>query len=127
MDYGFPKNERLKSRTAFAKLFSEGSGAKFYPLRMVITPWSSNSPNGIQAGFSVSKKRFKRAVDRNLIKRHMREAYRLSRVDLPNPEIQFAVLFIYIHHQKSTFAEVEAAMKKCIAHLAKLRQAYTEA
>lgn len=126
MDYGFPKNERLKSRTAFAKLFSEGTAVKFYPLRMVSVAWTSDSSNGIQAGFSVPKRRFKHAVDRNHIKRHMREAYRLTRVELPSSDLQLAVLFIYIHHQKSTITEVDAAMKKCIAHLAKMRQLHTE-
>jgi ribonuclease P protein component len=126
MQYGFPKNERLKSRTAFAKLFSDGESAKHYPVRMVYTPWTSDSANGLQAGFSVSKKRFKRAVDRNHIKRHMREAYRLNRTDLPEFNQKLAVLFIYIHHQKSTFADVEAAMIKCLKHLAKADQAHTE-
>lgn len=127
MQHGFPKIERLKSRTAFAKLFSDGQSAKHYPLRMVYVPWESDSANGLQAGFSVSKKRFKRAVDRNRIKRHMREAYRLNRLQLPELNQKLAVLFIYIHHQKSTFAEVEAAIKLCLNHLAKINQPHTEA
>ena len=126
MQHGFPKNERLKSRTAFAKLFNEGKSVKQFPLRMVYVPWISDSTNGLQAGFSVSKKKFKRAVDRNHIKRHMREAYRLNRLALPEFNQKLAVLFIYIHHQKSTFAEVEAAMKKCLEHLTKVSHTHTE-
>ena len=127
MQHGFPKNERLKSRTAFAKLFSEGKSVKQFPLRMVYVPWISDSTNGLQAGFSVPKKKFKRAVDRNHIKRHMREAYRLNRLALPEFNQKLAVLFIYIHHQKSTFVEVEAAMKRCLEHLSKESHLHTEA
>jgi len=116
----FKKNERLKSLNAFKALFTAGQSGKHFPVRMVYMPWENQDNALIQAGFSVAKKKFKKAVDRNFIKRQMREAYRLNKNELlTDLQHSYAVLFIYLHHQNSPYTEIEAALKKCMIDLAK--------
>lgn len=78
----FSKEERLCSRTLIKGLFSGGSSFFVYPFAVhyQLVP-DSISAYPAQVTFVVSKKRFKRAVDRNLLKRRMREAYRLNKVN----------------------------------------------
>src|ERR1700742_3332466 len=77
--YTFKKEERLCNKRLIDGLFHNGSSFLCYPYRV---QWAfTNEPQQwpAQVVLSVSKKRFKRAVDRNLIKRRMREAYRLHK------------------------------------------------
>jgi ribonuclease P protein component len=75
----FKKEERLCNKKLIDELFHNGSSFLCYPFK---ASWLvTNTPQQVPAQilFSVSKRRFKRAVDRNLIKRRMREAYRLNK------------------------------------------------
>ena len=77
--YTFKKEERLCNKKLIDELFHNGSSFLCYPFK---ASWLvTDTPQAVPAQilFSVSKKRFKRAVDRNLIKRRMREAYRLNK------------------------------------------------
>ncbi len=79
------RNERLKSRKAIEQLFREGlrfslTGFSVHYILTVSTPKSGNS--SLQCGVGVSTRNFKKAVDRNRIKRLIREAYRLQKNDL---------------------------------------------
>ena len=77
----FPRRHRLKSRKEIGRLFSgDGRAVHSYPLRIVYAPAAEASET--QVAFVVPKRRFKRAVDRNRIKRMVREAYRLERAQL---------------------------------------------
>lgn len=81
----FTKEERLCSKRLIDSLFHGGSSFVLYPYRVVLLKRpESEGPEGsaVQCIISVSKRRFKRAVARNLIKRRMREAYRLQKSDL---------------------------------------------
>jgi len=75
----FNKEERLCSRKLIDLLFKDGSSFLLYPYRVsyLFTDTSNDYP--VQVVINASKKRFKRAVDRNLIKRRAREAYRLQK------------------------------------------------
>jgi ribonuclease P protein component len=80
------KNERLKSRKAIEQLFRQGKSFVVTPFKLffVITPGLKDPNNFLQFGVGVSSKNFKRAVDRNRVKRLTREAYRLQKGDLKN-------------------------------------------
>jgi len=79
------KNERLKSRKLIEQLFNEGKKKSFPPFLVyyLVSPLTiHNSPFTIQFGVGVSAKNFKKAVDRNRVKRLTREAYRLQKKKL---------------------------------------------
>ncbi len=105
--YTLSKNEKLKSKKAIEKLFTEGESFVQYPIRVVFIKNESISIN--QVAFSVSKKNFKLAVDRNKIKRLMREAYRLNKHNLESKG--FHLLFIYTHRKIKSFIMIETSIK----------------
>ena len=120
--YTFKKAERLKSRKIIERIFNrEGHSLVTFPILTVWleTPLNSNFP--AQATFSVSKKKFKKAVQRNRIKRLMREAYRLNKSkfyeSLSAKEKQVAVMFVYIAKEEMTFEEIESKMKQGLKRL----------
>src|ERR1043166_5363776 len=78
------KSERLKSRKQIEQLFAEGKNFPMSPFRVYYrtSPFVSGSASNLQFGAAVSAKNFKRAVDRNRIKRLTREAYRLQKNQL---------------------------------------------
>src|SRR5690554_3944348 len=76
-NFTYPKDEKLKSRKQIEKLFLEGKSVAKYPLRLVYLQ-HQNQDEPFQISVSVSKKYFKKAVDRNYFKRTLRETYRLN-------------------------------------------------
>ncbi|MFM8451081.1 MAG: ribonuclease P protein component, partial [Haliscomenobacter sp.] len=81
--FGFPKSERLKSRKEIGTLFKSGSSIGVYPLRAVWKVGQDIEKMGaLQVAVSVPKKKFRRAVDRNRLRRQVRESYRLRRGQL---------------------------------------------
>ena len=76
--YTFKKEERLCNKKLIDELYHNGSSFLCYPFKV---SWllTQSSPQPAQIIFSVAKKRYRRAADRNLIKRRMREAYRLHK------------------------------------------------
>ncbi|MFE3871428.1 ribonuclease P protein component [Flavobacterium sp. ZS1P70] len=79
MNFTYPKNEKLKSKITIGLLFSEGKSVSKYPLRLVYYSGNLGKGQKIKMGVSVSKKYFKKAVDRNYFKRVLRETYRLNK------------------------------------------------
>lgn len=77
--YTFIKEERLCNKKLIDELFHNGSSFLCYPFKVSWLVVTLPQKYPVQIVFSVSKKRFKRAVDRNQIKRRMREAYRLNK------------------------------------------------
>ncbi|WP_418604629.1 ribonuclease P protein component [Hwangdonia sp.] len=112
MKLTYSKKEKLKSKKLIDQLFVEGQSVSAYPLRLVYL--QTNFDDGIIAktGVSVSKRNFKTAVDRNRIKRLLREAYRLNKADFfNNLTTQHAFMILYIGKDKPTFTQVETKMK----------------
>ena len=113
MRFTFSKKEKLKSKKLIDKLFTEGQSISAYPLRLVYLPTEFTEPIPIKTSVSVSKRYFKNAVDRNRLKRLMREAYRLNKPQLFNKiSTQYAFMILYIGKEGTDFATVENSMQK---------------
>ncbi|ABG57391.1 ribonuclease P protein component [Cytophaga hutchinsonii] len=80
--FSFPKKEKLTSKTTIDRLFKEGESRFKYPFRILFLSADTYTEYFPQVLISVSKRNFKRAVDRNRIKRLIREAYRLQKNEL---------------------------------------------
>ena len=129
-----PKAERLKSQKDIQELFKKNSSSCYlYPFKLVYKfaqeipqisiekTEENNTTNNVtndvapllpqvlpQVLFSVSKKSFKRAVDRNIIRRRIKEAYRLNKsLFLPNIKIPQHIGIIYIAKEIMEFADIQ--------------------
>lgn len=79
MKFTFGKQEKLKSRKAIEQLFIEGTSVSSYPMRLVFLKQNHGGEAPVKLGLSVPKKKFNKAVDRNRIKRVLREVYRKNK------------------------------------------------
>ena len=117
-EYTFKKEERLCSKRDIDFLFHNGSSFVVYPFRVVYAFNPSTSPFPVQSIISVSKRRFKHAVDRNRVKRLMRECYRLEKGNLYvhlNNHTKYLFLAIqYIGQDILPYQELKNAMRKLI-------------
>lgn len=112
MDFSFPKKEKLKRKKLIEQLFEGGEGISSYPVKLIYLRTELPEDVQIQAGVTVSKRNFKRAVQRNRIKRLLRESYRLNKhLVFNNIEGNFAFLFLYIGKEMPEYEQVEASIK----------------
>ena len=115
----FKKEERLCSKATIENLYANGRSVAAFPLRAVYLPLEAeeNAP-AASILISVSKKRFKHAVDRNLAKRRLREAYRLSKhpfiESLQQQEKRMAIAILYLDKQHHPFKHLQARMVKLL-------------
>ena len=120
-DFTFKKKERLCSKKVIDRLFTEGESFLVFPLKFVFLSTSLPTSFPVQAGFSVGKKTFKKAVQRNQIKRKMREAYRLNKHNLYENagEKQIALFILFIGKTIPDYRQVDDAMNKGLKKLLK--------
>ncbi|MBE7659383.1 ribonuclease P protein component [Tenacibaculum finnmarkense] len=115
MKFTLGQQERLKSKKLIGKLYEEGKSVKVFPLRMVYIQTEHTSKFPVQVGVSVPKRNFKSAVDRNRIKRLLRETYRKEKYtvyDAVNKPYVFMIS--YISRDEWTYADLEVKMKKLL-------------
>lgn len=149
--FTYPKEEHLKSRKAIEQLFKSGQSFFIYPYKVIYQINSpevgkSESPKekqpdnqatspstlltsgpadfrtfGLLSGFAVSTKNFKRAVDRNRIKRLGREAFRLNKhvltLQLEASHQQLQVFFIFTDKKLPDYKLIEPKMQACLKKL----------
>ena len=107
MNFTYPKNERLKSKTTIGLLFSEGKSVSKYPLRLVYRQAEEAYQGNTKVGVSVSKKYFKKAVDRNYFKRVLRETYRLNKhLLLNNLDQPYSFMIFYQSKDRLSYEEI---------------------
>ncbi|MBI2721841.1 MAG: ribonuclease P protein component [Bacteroidetes bacterium] len=117
----FHKQERLCSKKQIDLLFSKGKSQLTYPVKIIFidTPVALQFP--AQAMFVVPKRQFKKAHDRNKLKRRMREVYRLNKKiiygTLQANGKKIIVAFIYVGKKIEEFPVIEKAMLKQITLL----------
>lgn len=103
----YPKSEKLKSKTTIDLMFREGKSVSKYPLRLVYTKAVLEEDQKLKIGVSVSKKYFKKAVDRNYFKRVLRETYRLNKnLLLDSLEEPYAFMLLYQTKDKLSYEEI---------------------
>ncbi len=119
----FGRGEKLKSPKIIEQLFEKGKPVSTNGFTLVYLVRELNTPYPAQAGFSVPKKFFKRAVDRNRIKRLMREAYRLHKISLyeklAERKQQLALMLIFKGKEMPDYKNAESAIIDCITKVAK--------
>ena len=120
-EFSLKKSERLSRKKIIDSLFAEGESFYSFPLKVVFMQTDLPADHPAQAGFTVSKRNFKKAVKRNLLKRKMREAYRLNKSIIYNldPIKQVAVMFIYSSKEIEDYQTIESGMVKALKKLSR--------
>lgn len=137
----FPKSERLRHKSLVDSLFSKGKSIYEYPLRMVYRPLSDDElkdsfkisvPEGIaplQVLITIPKKRRRHAVDRVLMRRRVRDAWRLSRRPLrrmieEHSQLRtVSVAIVYISSENISSNEIREKLGRLISKLSERLQA----
>jgi ribonuclease P protein component len=129
--FSLGKSERLKSRKQIDILFESGKKITQFPLRLIyrtetpvtgqITEKGKSAKAAVKAGFTVSSKNFPKAVDRNRIKRLIREAYRLKKNDLEGQIQQTGTIlhlfFIYTGREMVSLGEITTRLNQLLDKL----------
>ncbi len=112
-DQKFPKAQKLCSKKVTEQLFSEGRSVFLFPFKIAFLEHPEGKRELPQVLISVSKRRFKHAVDRNHLKRRIREAYRHIREAQQEKLLGLrAVAFIYVAKEKIPFETIKKKMSK---------------
>lgn len=124
VEYTLDKKERLNSKAMIERLFAGGSKSfPAFPLRVVYmqAELAEEAVPAVSILVSVPKKRFKRAVKRNLVKRQVREAYRKNKYllldALAGKGKRLILAFIWLDNNVHSSAEVEEKVKKLLLHI----------
>lgn len=124
--YTLSKNERLKSLKSIRHLFECGQKFKVTPLLVYFHTEAISVAEAfpLKMGVSVGAKHFKRAVDRNLMKRRMREAFRKQKLPLleilRQHRLRMDVFFVYSHGLLADYATISQSMENALAKLINL-------
>lgn len=118
MNESFGKKEKLKSKVVIDRLFAEGQSLKKYPLRLIYLPMETDHEKSLKTAVSVPKRNFKKAVDRNHLKRLMREAFRKNKYLVSsNLESSYALMFIYTGREKASYAKLFSVTEELLKNL----------
>jgi ribonuclease P protein component len=121
-----PKTERLSSKISIDRLFARGQSFVVFPYRVVYTLMPAEgrfAEPGAAMLVSVPKKRFKRAVKRNLLRRRSKEAYRLNKLELTellkSAGLHADIAFLYLDKEVRDYDKMEPKMREALQTLAR--------
>jgi ribonuclease P protein component len=118
--FTFDKKERLSQRSDIERLFNEGHSFSLPPFRVFYSRSTRPEAAPVQILIAVPKKKYKRAVDRNRIKRMIREAYRLNKAVIAEAVISPSLHVGFVYTSQGVipaFAQLETKMKECLEKL----------
>ncbi|VBB47338.1 Ribonuclease P protein component [uncultured Paludibacter sp.] len=128
--YTFPKKEHLCGNKNIENLYTNGKSFLIYPLRIVYLQIEKEEVP-VRVMVSVSKKKFKRAVKRNRIKRLIRETYRLNKNELiayaEQNDIKLHIAFQYIAAEIETFQKLNEKMQTALKKIEQNSQKHENA
>lgn len=122
MDYKLKKEEKLCSRTAVDRLFSEGKSLMAFPLRAAYR-LRPHGEHPVQFLISIPKKRIRKAVGRVTLRRRVREAYRLNRRELLHGPLEQAgwgvdIAFVYLDSSPAPYSVIDEKMRSLLSRIA---------
>lgn len=124
MSTKFPKSERLNSQSVIEQIFKKSSSIKEFPFLLKYRRHSFEKGAKVQIAISIPKRRVKKAVDRNRLKRQIKEGYRLNKAPLlekfKNKEQGLALFLIYSGSETATYAKLENKIKVLLQQLENL-------
>lgn len=112
MIHSFGKAEKLKRKKHIQEAFLYGKSITHFPIKLIYAPIADEAVH--KCGVSVPKRNFKKAVDRNRIKRQMREAYRLNKDQIENTDQHYALMFIFISRKKEEYADIYDSIQEIL-------------
>ena len=118
------KEERLKSRKLIGEVFGKGKSFLQFPVKVTYLIKENTEVSTVKAGVGVSTRYFKKAVDRNRVKRLLRETYRINKHPLHDlckeHNVQLVIFFLYVDKQMPDYIVLAAVIQKCIKKLTML-------
>jgi ribonuclease P protein component len=118
--HSYHKTEKLKSRKRLNELFTKGRSFAVFPVKVFYVV-DAATENPVKAGVGVSARNFKKAVDRNRIKRLLRECYRLNKTSLHDTvskrEKSVSVFFLYVGKELPEYGMLSEKMKTALLKL----------
>lgn len=123
MSFSFNKEERLCIKILIDRLFQSGKSFSYYPFKIIYLELSRDSEIPAQVLISVSKRKFRKAVQRNFLKRRIREAYRHLKPDLyvalSNQNKRIAIGIIYISTKTESYSSILTRLRGALNRLKK--------
>jgi ribonuclease P protein component len=114
MNFRLQKNERLHSKKLIKELFDKGSSFFLYPFKLIQLEVTIENSGTNQVLFSVSKKKLKKAVDRNLVKRRLKEIYRLNKDIFIQQDSSKLIAIIYVASDILPVSQLEPKLVKLL-------------
>ena len=119
--YSYTATEKLKSRKLLDQLFTKGRSFSVFPVKVFFMLLPDQTDQAIQAGVGVSARNFRKAVDRNRIKRLLRECYRLNKLSLhatvEAKQKKVGVFFLYIGKELPDYTYLNEKMQTALTKL----------
>ncbi|MFZ1750995.1 MAG: ribonuclease P protein component [Saprospiraceae bacterium] len=114
-------DHRLKSKKDIEHIFNKGDTLFYYPIKLVWGPSIHSNSTYIKTGVSVSKRNFKKAVDRNRLKRQMREVIRSEMNDPTfDHHLPLSMMYLYIGKEMVQYKLIKSSIHRLISKVKKL-------